>query len=127
MEVSFDKPDHGWIGLTMGGRVFVLSSAPCDALSELVDALINALANGSRETEIDAEGETFRFEFTSESVTAYRSSHRELMVDEQIPIKKLVRKFLRAFEALETDSAGHTVGWGFRMPKLESLRALLHQ
>jgi hypothetical protein len=67
------------------------------------------------------------FEFTTDGVTVYRSSHNELLLDEQIPIKKVVRKFLRAFESIEVNNEGCILGWRFRIPKLKPLRDLIRQ
>lgn len=124
MEIAFDQPSGHWIELTIDEQSFILSGVPCDPLSELVDAIVNTLAYGSGVAEMDAEGETFRFEFSTDRLIATRVSHGDLMVDEPIQIQKLARKFLRAFELLKPKADGV---WSRGVPNLEPLRRLIGQ
>lgn len=124
MEIAFDQPSRNWIELTIDEQSFVLSGVPCDPLSELMDALVRALVYGSGVAEMEAEGETFRFEFSTDRLIATRVSHGDRMVDEPIPIRKLARKFLRAFERLKPEAKGV---WSRGLPNLEPLRRLVQQ
>ena len=122
MEIAFDQPSGNWVELTIDDQSFILSGVPCDPLSELVDAIVNALAYGSGVAKMDAEGETFRFEFSTDRLIATRVSHDDQMVDEPIPIRKLARKFLRAFELLKPKADGV---WSRGVPNLDPLRRLI--
>lgn len=124
VEIAFDQPSGNWVELTINDQSFILSGVPCDPLSELIDAIVNALAYGSGVAEMDAEGETFRFEFSIDRLIATRVSHGDLMVDEPIQIQKLARKFLRAFELLRPKAEGV---WSRGIPNLEPLRRLIGQ